>query len=80
MAEDRLQDLCPKSPQRRVYPPGRGRARRLGLNKLLELIELPDDPGDRIQGVLVEPEKLEGVLDAYVDALERELRREFGFE
>ena len=41
-------------------------------------IELPENPGDRIQGVLVDEEKLEATLDEYVTQLERELRRVFG--
>ncbi|WP_458189535.1 DUF5783 family protein [Haladaptatus sp. NG-WS-4] len=43
-------------------------------------IELPDDPTDRLQGVLVDDEKVEGILDIYVERIETELRRIFGFE
>ena len=43
-------------------------------------IALPDDPPGRIQGVLVDDEKLEVTLERYVEELEDELRRVFGFE
>ena len=43
-------------------------------------VELPDEPTDRVQGVLVDDEKLLGVLDRYVEEIERQLRRVFGFE
>lgn len=43
-------------------------------------IELPDDPADRIQGVLIEDEKLEELLDVYTAELNRQLRRVFEFE
>ncbi|MEF8776933.1 MAG: DUF5783 family protein [Haloarculaceae archaeon] len=43
-------------------------------------IELPEDPADRIQGVLVDEEKLAAVLDRYVDELESEIRTIFGLE
>jgi hypothetical protein len=43
-------------------------------------IELPDDPAGRIEGVLVPEEKLEATLSRYVEELEDELRRVFGFE
>ena len=43
-------------------------------------IALPEAPLDRIQGVLAEEEKIEGVLARYVEELEAELRRVFGFE
>ncbi|WP_458208517.1 DUF5783 family protein [Haladaptatus sp. NG-SE-30] len=43
-------------------------------------IELPENPIDRLQGVLVDDEKVEGVLDIYVERIETELRRIFGFE
>lgn len=42
-------------------------------------IELPDDPYERLDGVLVEREKAETVLDAYVREIETELERVFGF-
>jgi hypothetical protein len=40
-------------------------------------IELPDDPGQRLEGVLVDEEKFEAVLEAYVEQLEGELRAVF---
>jgi hypothetical protein len=40
-------------------------------------IELPDDPSDRIEGVVVTDEKLAEILDIYVDEIESELRRVF---
>ena len=43
-------------------------------------IELPDDPGERLDAIVVDDEKLETVLDRYVDELERQHRRIFGFE
>jgi len=43
-------------------------------------IDLPDEPYDRMQGVVVAEEKFDEVLDRYVDALEREHRAVFGFE
>ena len=41
-------------------------------------IALPDDPSGRIQGVLVDDEKLDATLSRYVEELEAELRRVFG--
>jgi hypothetical protein len=43
-------------------------------------VELPDDPAERLTGVLVDEEKLEAVLERYVAEIETELRRVFGFE
>jgi len=43
-------------------------------------VDLPDDPAERLQGVLVDDEKLAAVLDAYVDRIESELQRVFDFE
>ena len=43
-------------------------------------VQLPPNPKERIRGVLVDEEKLTATLDTYVDRLEAELRREFGFE
>ncbi|USZ70868.1 DUF5783 family protein [Natronosalvus halobius] len=40
-------------------------------------IELPDDPHDRITGVVVDRERFETVLEAHVDAIETELERVF---
>ena len=43
-------------------------------------VELPENPADRVQGVLVDDEKFEVILDIYVAEIETELRRVFGFE
>ena len=43
-------------------------------------VELPENPADRVQGVLVDDEKFEEILDVYVAEIETELRRVFGFE
>ena len=43
-------------------------------------VALPEDPRGRLQGVLVDDEKFESTLSTYVDRLELELRRTFGFE
>ncbi|MFC7214758.1 DUF5783 family protein [Saliphagus sp. GCM10025334] len=40
-------------------------------------IELPDDPYDRITGVVVDRERFETVLEAHVEAIETELERVF---
>ena len=40
-------------------------------------IELPDDPYDRITGVVVEEEQFETVLEAHIEAIEAELERVF---
>jgi hypothetical protein len=40
-------------------------------------LELPEDPYDRLTGVLVDEEKFEAVLDEYVEEIERELERVF---
>jgi hypothetical protein len=42
-------------------------------------VELPEDPTDRVQGVLVKDEKVEEVLEIYVEEIEEELSRLFGF-
>ena len=42
-------------------------------------VELPDDPYDRISGVLVEEERFEEVLEKHVEEIEAELQRVFGF-
>jgi hypothetical protein len=42
-------------------------------------IDLPDDPAGRLTGVLVDDEKLDAVLDRYVEEIEAELRQVFGF-
>ena len=43
-------------------------------------VELPENPTERVQGVLVDDEKLTEMLDIYVEEIETELRRVFGFE
>ncbi len=43
-------------------------------------IDLPEDPTERVTAIIVDDEKLETVLDRYVDELERQHRRIFGFE
>ena len=43
-------------------------------------VELPENPKERLTAVVVDDEKLETTLDRYVDELERELRRVFGFD
>jgi len=43
-------------------------------------IELPENPNGRIGGVLVDEEKVDAVLAEYVERLEVEIRRVFGFE
>jgi hypothetical protein len=41
-------------------------------------IELPDDPGSKLGGVIVDEEKLDSLLDRYVEELEGELQAVFG--
>jgi hypothetical protein len=43
-------------------------------------IELPENPHERLGGVLIKEEKLEAVLAEYVDRLEVEIRNVFGLE
>jgi hypothetical protein len=43
-------------------------------------VELPDDPADRLSGVVVDEEKVEALLDRYVEEIEAELRAVFGFD
>jgi hypothetical protein len=40
-------------------------------------LELPEDPYDRLTGVVVPEEKFEAVLEEYVAEIERELERAF---
>lgn len=42
-------------------------------------VELPENPTDRVEGVIAADEKVEGVLEAYVEQIEAELQRIFGF-
>jgi hypothetical protein len=41
-------------------------------------IQLPENPKERLTGVVVEDEKLDAVLDRYLDELVAEHRRVFG--
>lgn len=45
-------------------------------------IQLPEDPSDRLTNadVLVNEEKLDSLLDVYVEEIEAELRTVFGFQ
>ncbi|WP_336023974.1 DUF5783 family protein [Halobellus salinisoli] len=43
-------------------------------------IELPENPTERLTAVVVDDEKLSGVLDAYVEELRRQHRRVFGMD
>ena len=43
-------------------------------------VELPENPTDRVRGIVVDDEKLEEMLNIYVEEIETELRRVFGFE
>ena len=40
-------------------------------------LELPEDPYDRLTGIVVEEERFEAVLEEYVDEIEGELERAF---
>ena len=42
-------------------------------------VELPENPTERLEGVVAADEKVEGVLEAYVEQIEAELHRIFGF-
>ena len=41
-------------------------------------VDLPEDPRDRLQGILVDDEKFEATLEEYVDRIETELYRTLG--
>ncbi|WP_416838238.1 DUF5783 family protein [Haloferax sp. DFSO52] len=43
-------------------------------------VELPDNPAERLTAVVVDDDKLEAVLDRYLDEIEAELYRVFGVE
>ena len=43
-------------------------------------VRVPDDPKGRLEGVLVDDERFEAVLEAYLAELRAELRRVFGFD
>ncbi|WP_121744202.1 DUF5783 family protein [Natronorubrum halophilum] len=42
-------------------------------------IELPEEPYERLSGVVVEEERFEKVLEQHVEEIETELERVFGF-
>jgi len=44
------------------------------------VVELPDEPRDRLTAVVVADEKFETVLSRYVEEIESELHRVFGVE
>jgi hypothetical protein len=43
-------------------------------------VELPENPTERLSAVIVDDEKLETVLETYVDRIESELHDVFGIE
>ncbi|SFL41075.1 hypothetical protein SAMN04487950_3703 [Halogranum rubrum] len=43
-------------------------------------VQLPDNPADRLTGIVVDDEKLETTLERYVDEIEAELHRVFGVD
>ncbi|AGB39692.1 DUF5783 family protein [Natronococcus occultus] len=43
-------------------------------------VELPDNPYERVSGVLVEEERFEDVLEIHVEEIETELERVFEFD
>jgi hypothetical protein len=43
-------------------------------------VELPENPVERVQSIVVKDEKVEEMLEIYVEEIEAELRRVFGFE
>ncbi len=43
-------------------------------------VELPENPRERLQGVLVDDEKFEATLEEYVDRIETELYRTLGVD
>lgn len=43
-------------------------------------VDLPENPRDRLQGVLVDDEKFEETLETYVERIEEELYRTLGVE
>jgi hypothetical protein len=42
-------------------------------------VELPDESAERLGAVIVDDEKLQAILDRYVDEIETELQQVFGF-
>jgi hypothetical protein len=43
-------------------------------------IDLPENPEDRVRGIVVDEERLHEVVDVYVGEIEAEIRETFGFE
>jgi uncharacterized protein YeaO (DUF488 family) len=43
-------------------------------------IELPEEPYERLEGVLIDEEKFDQIMDRYLEELEQEHRAIFGFE
>ena len=43
-------------------------------------IELPDDPAEKLSGVLVDEEQFETILDRYLAEIESELQSVFGLQ
>jgi len=43
-------------------------------------IELPDDPYERLEGVLVDEAKFEGIMEKYVEELKSEIARTFSVQ
>ncbi|PSP33627.1 hypothetical protein BRC64_03085 [Halobacteriales archaeon QH_10_67_22] len=43
-------------------------------------VELPEDPTERLSSVIANDERVESLLDRYVEEIEAELRTVFGFE
>src|SRR6056297_549267 len=43
-------------------------------------VELPENPSERLTAIIVDDEKLDAVLEAYVDQIETELHDIFGVE
>ncbi|WP_396611084.1 DUF5783 family protein [Haloferax sp. S1W] len=43
-------------------------------------VELPENPAERLTAVVVDDDKLDAVLERYIDEIEAELHRVFGVE
>jgi len=43
-------------------------------------VDLPDDPTDRLTAVVADDEKVEQILERYVEEIETQIRDVFGFE
>jgi hypothetical protein len=43
-------------------------------------VELPDEPAEQLSAVVVDAERLMGVLEQYIEELQTQLRSVFGFE